>query len=299
MFSKCLKHEMKATKRVLVPLIVCMLVVSIATAVCLGGLLSYSYIGDANAGDAMIEIDGSGEASPAEDGAFHLLEVATVLLFMIFVGIMIACVITVFVLMVRRFYTSFFTDEGYLTFTLPVTVDCHLLAKTVSMFIWNAISYIAIAISFGILFLGIYISVPDFFALDDYTKQFLEQLLAEVGDVFGGTIAFGIVQSIVSTIASCLLLYFSISVGCMLAKKHKIIACIASYFIISSVISEIITIASELIYEYFTKNIEATAENSNLLAMTVLLIFTVLYILQGIGCYFGTRWILKNKINLD
>ena len=297
MFSKCLKHEMKATKRVLVPLIVCMLVVSIATAVCLGGLLSY--MGDDVVGDTMVDLGENSGAAAEESGTFRILEVATVLLFMIFVGIMIACVITVFVLMVRRFYTSFFTDEGYLTFTLPVTVDCHLLAKTVSMFIWNAISYIAIAISFGILFLGIYISVPDFFALDDYTKQFLEQLLAEAGDVFGGTIAFGIVQSIVSTIASCLLLYFSISVGCMLAKKHKIIACIASYFIISSVISEIITIASELIYEYCAKNIEATAENSNLLAMTVLLIFTVLYILQGIGCYFGTRWILKNRINLE
>jgi hypothetical protein len=299
MFSKCLKYEMKATKRVLVPLIVCMLVVSIATAVCLGGLLSYSYIGDANAGDAMIEIDGSGEASPVEDGAFHLLEVATVLLFMIFVGIMIACVITVFVLMVRRFYTSFFTDEGYLTFTLPVTVDCHLLTKTVSMLIWNFISYLAIAISFGILFLGIYISVPDFFAIDEWTKQYLEKFFEQVGDIFGGAIAFGIIQSIVSTIASCLLLYFSIAVGCMLAKKHKIIACIASYFIISSIVSEIITIVSGIIYDYFAKNIEATVENSNLLAMAVLLIFTLLYVAQSVGCYFGTRWILKNKINLD
>ena len=299
MFSKCLKYEMKATMRVLVPLIICMIVVSIATAVCLGGLLSYSYIGDANAGDAMIEIDGSGEASPAEDGAFYLLELATVLLFMIFVGIMIACVITVFVLMVRRFYTSFFTDEGYLTFTLPVTVDCHLLTKTVSMLIWNFISYLAIAISFGILFLGIYISVPDFFAIDEWTKQYLEKFFEQVGDIFGGAIAFSIIQSIVSTIASCLLLYFSISVGCMLAKKHKIIACIASYFIISSIVSEIITIVSGIIYDHFAKNIEATAENSNLLAMTVLLIFTLLYVAQSVGCYFGTRWILKNKINLD
>jgi hypothetical protein len=290
---------MKATMRVLVPLIICMIVVSIATAVCLGGLLSYSYIGDANAGDAMIEIDGSGEASPAEDGTFYLLELATVLLFMIFVGIMIACVITVFVLMVRRFYTSFFTDEGYLTFTLPVTVDCHLLTKTVSMLIWNFISYLAIAISFGILFLGIYISVPDFFAIDEWTKQYLEKFFEQVGDIFGGAIAFSIIQSIVSTIASCLLLYFSIAVGCMLAKKHKIIACIASYFIISSIVSEIITIVSGIIYDHFAKNIEATAENSNLLAMAVLLIFTLLYVVQSVGCYFGTRWILKNKINLD
>ena len=297
MFAKCLKYEMKATSRVLVPLLICMLVVSIATAVCLGGLLSN--IGDDIVGDAVVDLGGSSEAVTEESDGFKILEVATVILFMLFVCVMIACVIAVFVLMVRRFYTSFFTDEGYLTFTLPVTVDCHLLTKTVSMFIWNAVSYIVIAVSFGILMLGIYIAMPDFFAIDDYTKRYLEEALAQVSDIFGGTIAFSIIQMIVSTIASCLLLYFSISVGCMLAKKHKIIACIVSYFVISGVISQVITIVSEIVYEQFARNIEATVENSNLLAMAVLLIFTILYVVQGIGCYFGTRWILKNKINLD
>ena len=100
---------MKATMRVLVPLLICMLVVSIATAVCLGGLLSYSYIGDANAGDAMIEIDGSGEALPAEDGAFHLLEVATVMLFMLFMSNRFIGLVFI-VLLVLIGYNFFYCD---------------------------------------------------------------------------------------------------------------------------------------------------------------------------------------------
>ena len=296
MFSKCLKYEMKAVSRTLVPLIICMLIVSIAASLCLGGLLSR--IDDPIVGDGIVDLGGTVDGSAEQNTSEDILEMATLLLFMAFIGLMIACIVSCFVLVARRFYTSFFTDEGYLTFTLPVTVDCHLLTKTVSMFIWNLISYVAILASFGILALGIYISVPDFFALDDYTKQYIEALFAQVSDVFGGTIVFGIIQTAISTIASCLLLYFSISVGCMLAKKHKIAASIISYFVISAVVSEIITVVAEIVTEPLA-NVEPTPENSNLLAMAVLLIFTILYVIQGVGCYFGTRWILKNKINLD
>ncbi len=300
MFSKCLKHEMKATMRVILPLLICMIVVSIAASVCLGSLLSY--ISDIKIEDMNFETNGSTDfeisTDPEQSTTYNVLAMVTALLFIMFIGIMIASVISVFALMARRFYTSFFTDEGYLTFTLPVTTDCHLLTKTVSMLIWNIANYAAIIISFGILILGIYISVPDFFAMDDYVKMYLETLFESLGDIFGGAIAFSVVELIVSSIASCLLLFLAISVGCMIAKKHRLIACVASYFIISGVVSEIITVITGIVSSQFV-NVEATAENANLLAMAVLLISTLLYAAQGIGCYFGTRWILKNKINLD
>ena len=57
-------------------------------------------------------------------------------------------------------------------------------------------------------------------------------------------------------------------------------------------------IATELLSVPF-QNMGYSEENVKLLAMAVMLISTVLYIVQGVGCYFGTRWILKNKINLE
>jgi hypothetical protein len=298
MFAKCLKHEMKATARVLLPLIVCMIVISIAAAASLGGMLNVMFETGFDQGELPENGAITLQPMPEQSAAYNVLSVVTAVLFMAFAVVMIVSVISCFVLVVRRFYTSFFTDEGYLTFTLPVTMDCHILTKTVSMLIWNFASYIAMLISIGILILGLYISVPEFFSMDAYTKQYLEQIFKQFGDVFGGTIAFGIIQTIVSTIASSLLLFFSISVGCMLAKKHRFIVCAASYFIISAVISEVTAIVTELVAMQFY-NIESTAENANLLAMTIVLVSTVLYIAQGVGCYFGTRWILKNKINLD
>ena len=84
----------------------------------------------------------------------------------------------------------------------------------------------------------------------------------------------------------------------MIAKKHRFLVCAASYFVISGVVSEIMTIATGVMSGVFA----GMAYNENTLdlyGMTIMLISTVLYIAQGVGCYFGTRWILKNKINLD
>jgi hypothetical protein len=290
---------MKATMRIILPLIICMIVVSIATSVCLSSLLNY--ISDIKIED-MIEFNESTDFEISIDSeqsmTYGILSAVTVILFIIFIGIMVASVISVFALMARRFYTSFFTDEGYLTFTLPVTTDCHLLTKTASMFIWNIANYAAIILSFGILFIGIYAAVPEFFVMDDYTKMYLEEIFASLGATFGGAITFSVIELIISSIASCLLLFFAISVGCMIAKKYRLIACVASYFIISGIVSEIIGIITGIVSSQFIY-LEATAENSNLLVMAVLLISTFLYVAQGVGCYFGTRWILKNKINLD
>lgn len=295
MFAKCLKHEMKATARVLLPLLICMVAVSIAATLSLGGLLSLesAYMGG-------ITDSGEIEMAPSQNGGtlYSILDALTTLLVIAFFVVLIIAVVSVFVLMVRRFYTSFFTDEGYLTFTLPVTVDCHILTKAVSMIIWNVASYAAMGASILIFVLGIFWSIPEAFEIDEYTKLYINQALDRFGDIFGSTVVFGILQMIASNIASFMLLYFSISVGCMLTKKHRFIVCAACVFVISGVVSEIMAIATELLSVPF-QNMGYSEENVKLLAMAVMLISTVLYIVQGVGCYFGTRWILKNKINLE
>ena len=295
MFAKCLKHELKATSRVLVPLFICMIIVSIAATVCFGALMALEGVTVDNMtenGEIII-----GEAQE-QSLLYNVLDIVTMLLFIAFFVVMIMSVVSVFVLMIRRFYTSFFTDEGYLTFTLPVTVDCHILTKSVSMMIWNVISYVAMVISVAIFIFGLYLSIPEAFEIDEYVKVALEQVFDEFGRIYGSTIAFAVVQSVVSSIASFLLMYFSISVGCMLTKKHRFIVCAACVLVISGVVSEIMAIATEIIAVPF-RNMEYSDESMGLLMMTALLISTVLYIAQGVGCYLGTRWILRNKINLD
>ena len=306
MFSKCLKHELKATSRVLVPLLACVLILGIVLGLAFAGLGSLYDMGDATVPEGGEITDGGdvtvgGEAidfkNPADVLAFIVAAAFMILLIGFFV-MMVVCAVAVFVLMVRRFYTSFFTDEGYLTFTLPVTVDCHLASKTVSMMIWSAISSAVTLLAVGAFVLGIFSFMPEEIFMDEYVKLYLEAMGKELVSVFSGSIIFGIINTIISGISSYLLLFFSISVGCMLTKKHRFIVCAASYLVINGVASNIMSTATGILTSVF---MGMTADDSmyDLYIMTLLLVSTLLAVAQGVGCYFGTRWILKNKINLD
>jgi hypothetical protein len=211
---------------------------------------------------------------------------------------LIVCSVSVFVLMVRRFYTSFFTDEGYLTFTLPVTVDCHLLTKTLSMIIWSAISAVVTALAVGAFILGIFLISPESFTMSEYDKLTLEAVVSQIFGGYGGTISFSVIAGVISAISSYFLLFFSISVGCMLTKKNRFIVCAASYLIINGVVNNIISIGTG-IFSFIFVGMAMNESMYDLYMMTIMLISTLLYAAQGVGCYFGTRWILKNKINLD
>ena len=171
MFSKCLKHELKATSRVLVPLLACVLILGIVLGLAFAGLGALYDMGDATVPEGGEITDGGdvtvgGEAidfkNPADVLAF-IVAAAFIILLIGFFVMMVVCAVAVFVLMVRRFYTSFFTDEGYLTFTLPVTVDCHLASKTVSMMIWSAISSAVTLLAVGAFVLGIFSFMPEEF----------------------------------------------------------------------------------------------------------------------------------------
>lgn len=72
-----------------------------------------------------------------------------------------------------RFYKNLFSDEGYLTWTLPVTPGTHLLAKTISGSIWSFIDNVLV---FAALYIGI--ATPDFLRLFESQK---EELMTELG----------------------------------------------------------------------------------------------------------------------
>ena len=49
---------------------------------------------------------------------------------MLYMGVMMAAFVVTAVILIQRFYKNLLGSEGYLMFTLPVTVSQHLLSKT-------------------------------------------------------------------------------------------------------------------------------------------------------------------------
>ena len=285
MFGKCLKHEFRATKRQLVPLFIALLGVGL-----LGGIFMIFWIRSLASG---IQTTFS-----ALGGLFSIF------LFLGLFGLIVAVTVMVFVMIIRRFYTSFFTDEGYLTFTLPVTTTQHILSKFVVAAVWQTISGIIALVAVALVLLGALIgsgfSGESLEALTSTWKELLFALtqmssLLNFGNAVLPTMTVLYVLIMIVTVASSIfLLYFSISLGCMLAKKHRVLAGILSYYIVSGVFS-MLSGAMQTVMQI----VSISSQNLGIMLIVQFAVMLVISVIQLIVCYIGTKWILTKRLNLD
>ena len=127
-----------------------------------------------------------------------------------------------------RFYKNLFSDEGYLTWTLPITPGTHLLAKTISGSIWSFIDNVLV---FAALYIGI--ATPDFLRLFESQK---EELMTELGFVgkyaditAGQLLAIFLLMGLLSCICNVVIYYASIVLG-QLFPSHRVVGAVACYF---------------------------------------------------------------------
>lgn len=193
-----------------------------------------------------------------------------------------------------HFYKHLFSDEGYLTMTLPVKMSDHLLSKTISAFVVSAIGVFVSLVSIVLTMSPIYsgeLSLTDFLDL-------FEILFGSVG---GNVVAFAIemvVMMIVAAFSSVTMIFLSITLGAIIFKRHKIIGAIVCYFMVSGILG-ILEVILVFIFSLIAGFVAAIGEN--LIASThivfILLIFG--FVAIGLGCYFVTLHLFKNKLNLE
>ena len=109
MLGKLLKHEFAATARYLWVLYVAMLGLSVAVH------FAFRFYDRAD---------------------LAVLRMAMTMAIILWVLSLIFCGIGTLVLMIRRFYQNLLTDEGYLMFTLPVSVHELVISKLITAVVW-------------------------------------------------------------------------------------------------------------------------------------------------------------------
>ena len=275
-----MKYELRSVARIVVPLLIVFL--------CASMLMSLGFMLEGR----VFRFSATEETDTALATIFALTES---LLGIGIVLLMIAINIIVYVLIIRRFYTSFFTDEAYLTFTLPLTMDCHLMIKIVSMFFWNTVALVTTCLGALIIFGGLAVGytekVREIFSYFSYIAEILQINLQSTSVNLGVQLTVTALEGVAEYIFQSLLIYFSIALGCMLFKKHLLFGAILSFFVINTLESWIRAIFQSLL------------TNMGLLNGTVYLMQTiisiVLMIIGMIALYLGTRYILQKKLNLD
>lgn len=201
---------------------------------------------------------------------------------------------------VVRFYKHLFSNEGYLTFTLPVSVDQHLFAKLFTATVFVLLSYLTIALSVMIVFSG-----------DMLTEAFealaylYECIRAIIPPVHVGLWIAEIGLSLIASAASGMLFYYlCLSIG-QLAKKHRILLAAGVYIGSTSAFSflytviTIITMMSEAEYGWILELEEKITADPVGYLHGIFIGALLLNLLFGALCYFFTRLILKKKLNLE
>ena len=134
MLGKLLKYDIKALWKMMLPLILSALGVSVVGTIALR---------------IMVEMSRS---SVRMENPFSGLFIASLgmIVFVAVMGLIAFGVIsTVFIL--YRYYKNLFTDEGYLTFTLPVTPHEILLSKTINGIIWSVVTTVVTVVCAAIM----------------------------------------------------------------------------------------------------------------------------------------------------
>lgn len=139
------------------------------------------------------------------------------------------------VLVFIRYFKNFFTDEGYLTFTLPVKRSQLLLSKFITSMLVNVATIIVFIVDVMVLFcVGEWQNNP----IERLTKF----LVQEFGDIFDSAYNFIItLEAIIAILAAiavfCIFMFFCITFGSTITRRAKVITSIGIFYGASSVTS--------------------------------------------------------------
>ena len=137
MLTKLLKHEFRATARIMGPLYLVLLAVA----------LGFNF-----------------SARLMDSGNF-VLNMLAALVVMAYVVAITAVFIVAFILMLQRFYKNLLGDEGYIMFTLPASVHQHVWSKLIVSAVW----FIATGV---VVFLSVFVAAFNVSFLTDLASVF-------------------------------------------------------------------------------------------------------------------------------
>lgn len=212
-----------------------------------------------------------------------LFGIPAAIMSMLYVVIFAAVFVATAVILVQRFYKSLLGGEGYLMFTLPVSVTQHIFSKAI-------IAIVMCFLSCSVAFLSI--------------------LLLSHGVVFPSFepsavpyVLEGLLWLVLCAFAAVLFIYLCIALG-HLAKKHRLLMAFVWYFVLSTAVQIIgmlvLMAGGNAVSESMARSIgQFWASMGSGAVHFVVLILCLVSAAAAAVCFAGTRYILTHKLNLE
>ena len=205
MLGKLIKHEFRATGRLMAPLFGALLLLAVFSRV-------------------------ANQILQQVPNPTRVLYIVSVLLAIVYVLAGLGVMVFSTVLMIKRFHQNFLTDEGYLMFTLPVGVHSLLWSKLITAALFFLFTFAAELLALAIVIWQGGVST-------ELYNNFISGL-RELGSYYTGNgIAIALeafAMLFVSLLVTCLLFYAPMSIGYSFAN-HKGLLSVVFYFVIQAV----------------------------------------------------------------
>ena len=269
MLTKLLKHEFRATARIMGPLYLVLLAVA----------LGFNF------------------SARLMDTSSVVLNILAALVILAYVAAIIGVYIVAFILMLQRFYKNLLGDEGYIMFTLPASVHQHVWSKLIVSAVW----FIATGV---VVILSVFVAAFNVSFLADLADVF-PRLFQELNAyyAFNGT-AF-LLELLVLMLAACmsfsLQFYAALAVGHSFAN-HKMALSVAFFFAFQFVMQMVSGVLLAMLDQgplgslLAGLNFQVSGMPAIHIAMVGMIVLTVIY---GAVFYIVTTVTLKKRLNLE
>lgn len=264
MLGKLMKYEFKATWKLLVPMDIFMLLMSVLTYI----TVQLSFFNSKN----------------------DLVEMTGILVLMAYILSMFVIAIGTVIYLIYRFYTSVYGDEGYLLHTLPIDKHHIIISKALVSAIWIILN--AVLIYLSIIFL--LSSNKEFVETIRDGFRYYVDILNTYNKINAFSVFMTLVASFVAMFARILKVSACISLG-QLSSNHKVLVSFGIYYGIYFVqrmftlIYYTVVSLSESTSSAFTSSFFGNSWQFTLISG---LIYCVIF-------YFLTWYIMDRKLNLD
>lgn len=227
-------------------------------------------------------------------------------IFLYYFGI-IGCTLGTMLIIAIRFYKTCYTDQGYLTHTLPVSTRQILNAKIIASILIYLLMILAIVAT---VYIVIEVAIHHIFSFmpEDYDElrrvlsleisTLLNEFEDELGISLGAYSAYMIIYMLISIIANIVTVLGCVSLG-QLYAKHRVIGAIVAYFVVQFIMQIIGYICSIPMY---TKMIVSTYDNDltpfGIMSPTMNLTL-LMTVIVAIVMYFINLHMMTKKLNLE
>ena len=210
-----------------------------------------------------------------------------------------------------RFYRSMYTDEGYLSHTLPVTANQLFLSKVVISGVWYLFVSLSIILSVIALMISMAMGVTNIGGFSDVLTQyngniwaFLSDAVYELGRFYEEQMGISLIHYgitlfftfIIGPFITMITLFGALTIG-QLSSKHKGVMGILAYAGVT-ILSSMIGSAVQSVF-MFSANTMSSPDGFSVTTNTAYDINVFTSLLIAAIMYGVSYYILNRKLNLD